>query len=213
MSDPILAYLVAKGCRSYCSSIQSGEFCDCGREDALALYQSISVRLRKAEEELAQERQEAALLQKELSRKCGCFFNAEEDCISRCAYHKRIEVKISSSIQLQEELTEVKAARDSYKADAEYLRKWRQIKGRNPGIPCACEFGQDGETPIVWCSVHAKMRDALKFYAEQVPKMRMFYNPPTAFHHSSDESFDAHIELERDKGKRARDALALEGRD
>lgn len=70
-------------------------------------------------------------------------------------------------------ITITKAEYDALVKDAERMRRWDATAKRVHGVPCACEFEEDGETIIRWCSAHATLRDKALEGTLTLPK------PPT----------------------------------
>lgn len=55
---------------------------------------------------------------------------------------------------------EIDRINEANKRDAERMRRWDAVRGSKVGIPCACEFEDDGETLKRGCAAHARLRDA-----------------------------------------------------
>lgn len=58
-------------------------------------------------------------------------------------------------------IAELERQNAELRKDAERYRKWREVRGSHVGVPCACEFDDDGETLLRCCSAHKAIIDAL----------------------------------------------------
>ena len=54
--------------------------------------------------------------------------------------------------------------------DALYLRKWREIKGSNPFLPCACQIDDDGKL-VSQCEAHREIIDGLEAREKELEEL------------------------------------------
>lgn len=58
-------------------------------------------------------------------------------------------------------IKELEARITELEPDALYLRKWREIKGSNPYLPCACQIDDDGKL-VSQCEAHKEIISGLE---------------------------------------------------
>lgn len=74
---------------------------------------------------------------------------------------RSIDTLLSHISTLESQLKEVEERMKELEPDALYLRKWKEIRGSNPEVPCACQIDEEGNW-LVKCAFHEDIVNQLE---------------------------------------------------